>query len=90
MHRRWPQHDDRHAEPSRRMNAVLEGLKALGPARLVAMAAVAAGMLLLLGLLALRGDGGRMALLYADLDAREAGQIVARLDLGDSFQREEA
>jgi flagellar M-ring protein FliF len=80
MHRRWPQHDDRHAEPSRRMNAVLEGLKALGPARLVAMAAVAAGMLLLLGLLALRGDGGRMALLYADLDAREAGQIVARLE----------
>jgi flagellar M-ring protein FliF len=61
------------------MNAVLEGLKALGPARLVAMAAVAAGMLLLLGLLVLRGDSGRMALLYADLDTREAGQIVERL-----------
>lgn len=80
MHHRWPQRDDRDTESNRRMSAVLEGLKALGPARLVAMAAVAAGMLLLLGLLALRGDGGHMALLYADLDAREAGQIVDRLD----------
>jgi flagellar M-ring protein FliF len=78
--RREPQHDDRHAAWSRFMNAVLEGLKALGPARLVAMVAVAAGMLALLGLLALHGDGGHMALLYADLDAREAGQIVDRLD----------
>lgn len=63
------------------MNAVLEGLKTLGPARLAAMAAVAAGMLLLLGLLVLRGGGGGpMALLYADLDPREAGQIVERLE----------
>jgi flagellar M-ring protein FliF len=62
------------------MNAVLDGLKTLGTARLVAMAAVAAGMLALLGLLALRGGTERMALLYADLDAREAGQIVERLD----------
>lgn len=62
------------------MNAVLEGLKALGAARLVAMAVVAAGMLGLLGLLAMRGGGAPMALLYADLDPREAGQIVDRLD----------
>lgn len=62
------------------MNAVLEGLKALGAARLVAMAVVAAGMLGLLGLLAMRGGSEHMALLYADLDAREAGQIVDRLD----------
>jgi len=62
------------------MSAVLEGLKALGAARLVAMAGVAVGMLALLGLLALRGGNERMGLLYADLDPREAGQIVNRLD----------
>lgn len=62
------------------MNAVLDGLKALGAARLVAMAVVAVGMLGLLGLLAMRGGSAPMALLYADLDAREAGQIVDRLD----------
>src|ERR1700690_3547091 len=56
------------------MNGLLEGLKALGPARLVAMAAVAIGML---GLLA---SGEHMALLYADLDSREAGQMVDALE----------
>ncbi len=62
------------------MNGVLEGLKALGPARLVAMAAVAIGMLGLLAVLSLRGGGEHMALLYADLDSREAGQMVDTLD----------
>lgn len=62
------------------MNAVLEGLKALGAARLVAMGVVAAGLLGLLAMLALRGGSERMALLYAELDAREAGQIVEILD----------
>ncbi len=62
------------------MNGVLEGLKALGPARIVAMAAVALGMLGLLAVLSLRGGGERMALLYADLDSREAGQIVDTLE----------
>ncbi|HUA89539.1 MAG TPA: flagellar basal-body MS-ring/collar protein FliF [Steroidobacteraceae bacterium] len=57
------------------MNGILEGLKALGPGRLIAMAAVAVGMLGLLAVLSLRGGGDHMALLYADLDARDAGQI---------------
>jgi flagellar M-ring protein FliF len=62
------------------MKAVLDGLRALGPARLVAMAAVAVGMFALLAVLALRGGNDRMALLYADLDMREAGQMAEQLD----------
>lgn len=64
----------------RRMNGVLEGLKALGAARLVAMAAVGLGMIGLLTVLAMHGGNDRMALLYADLDPREAGQIVDSLE----------
>lgn len=62
------------------MNAVLDGLKALGAARLIAMGVVAVGLLGLLGMLALRGGNERLALLYSELDAREAGQIVEILD----------
>ncbi len=62
------------------MNGVLEGLKALGAARLVAMAAVAVGMLGLLAVLSLRGGTEHMALLYADLDSREAAQMADTLD----------
>jgi len=62
------------------MNALLEGLKALGPARLVAMGVVALGLLGMLALMVLRGGGAdQMALLYADLDPREAAQIVEQL-----------
>jgi flagellar M-ring protein FliF len=62
------------------MNALLEGLKSLGAARLVAMAAVGLGMIGLLSVLAMHGGTDRMALLYADLDPREAGQIVEALE----------
>ncbi|MCC6719935.1 MAG: flagellar M-ring protein FliF [Acetobacteraceae bacterium] len=62
------------------MNALLEGLRALGAARLVAMAVVGVGLLGLLGMLALRGGSERMALLYGELDTREAGQIAELLD----------
>lgn len=62
------------------MNGVLEGLKALGAARLVAMAAVGLGMVGLLAVLAMHGGNERMALLYADLDPREAGQMLDSLD----------
>lgn len=62
------------------MNALVEGLKALGAARLVAMGVVAVGLLALLGMLAMRGGTDRMALLYTELDAREAGQIVEVLE----------
>ncbi len=63
------------------MKAFLEGLKALGPARLAAMAAVALGMLAMLAMLTIHGGGSpHMALLYGDLDLREAGQIADALD----------
>ncbi|MBV8400069.1 MAG: flagellar M-ring protein FliF [Acetobacteraceae bacterium] len=61
------------------MKALIEGLKALGPARLAAMGAVGLGTLGLLALLALRGGGERMALLYGDLDLRESAQVTEQL-----------
>jgi flagellar M-ring protein FliF len=45
------------------MKALVEGLRALGPARLAAMGAVALGMLGMLAFLALRGGTEPMALL---------------------------
>jgi flagellar M-ring protein FliF len=58
------------------MKALLEGLKTLGPARIAALMAVALGMLGLLAMMTLRGGSEQMALLYADLDTRDAGQMV--------------
>ena len=62
------------------MTTVLTGLRGLGPAKLGAMAAVSLVLLGLLGWLAMRGGDAPMALLYADLDLREAGQVVDQLD----------
>ena len=63
------------------MTALLEGLKALGPARLAAMGAVALGLMALLSVMVLRaGSNDQMALLYGDLDPRDAGQIVEQLN----------
>jgi flagellar M-ring protein FliF len=64
------------------MNPLLAGLRNLGAARLLALAAVTIAMLAMFTLLALRGGGGggKMSLLYADLDPRDAGQIADQLD----------
>jgi len=63
------------------MKPILDGFKALGPARLMALGAVALGMLVMLALLALRGGApAQQALLYADLDLREASQMADALD----------
>jgi flagellar M-ring protein FliF len=60
---------------------ILDGFKALGPARLMALGAVALGMLVMLALLALRGGApAQQALLYGDLDLREASQMADALD----------
>ena len=61
------------------MNALVDGLKSLGLARLAAMGAVALGLLGLLAILTLRGGSDRMALLYADLDLRESAQVIDHL-----------
>ena len=63
------------------MKALLDGLKALGPARLVAMGAVALGLLALMAVMVMRaGSSDQMALLYGDLDPRDAAQIVDQLN----------
>ena len=61
------------------MKALLDGLRALGPARLLAMAAVALGMMAMLAMLVMRSGSEQMALLYGDLDLRESGQMVEQL-----------
>jgi flagellar M-ring protein FliF len=73
----WDRHGDGSAEGG--TVKVLEALKGLGPVRLAAMAGVALATLGLLAFLATRG-GQPMALLYADLDLKEAGQITDQLD----------
>jgi flagellar M-ring protein FliF len=63
------------------MKPVLDGLRALGAARLMALGVVGVGMLVMLGLLALRGGApAQQSLLYADLDLREASQMTDALD----------
>jgi len=62
------------------MRSLLDGLRALGTARLAAMAVVALGVLGLLSIMTLRSSGDRMALLYGDLDLRDAGQVTEQLD----------
>ena len=52
----------------------------MGPAKLAALAAVAILSLALVGMLALRDGSPPMALLYGDLEMREAGQVVDALD----------
>jgi flagellar M-ring protein FliF len=62
------------------IGALLGGLKSLGISRIAAMVVVAVGVLGLLAAIALRGQTPHLALLYADLDPREAGQITEQLD----------
>ncbi|MGH7066618.1 MAG: flagellar basal-body MS-ring/collar protein FliF [Acetobacteraceae bacterium] len=61
------------------MNALLAGLKALGPVRLAALAAVGIGMFALFALLALSRGSGPMALLYGDVSLAEAAQMTGQL-----------
>jgi flagellar M-ring protein FliF len=62
------------------MKALVAGMQALGPVKLGALALVALLSMGLVGLLAMRGSMAPMALLYADLELREAGQVVDALD----------
>ncbi|MDQ2762853.1 MAG: flagellar M-ring protein FliF, partial [Pseudomonadota bacterium] len=62
------------------MQPLIEGLKALGPLRLAAMAVVAVGVLGLLALLAVGGGRKPMSLLYGDLDLNDAAQAADQLE----------
>jgi len=62
------------------MKALFESLRSLGALKLGAMAAVALVSFGLLGFVMMRSGEGPMAPLYADLELREAGQLVDQLD----------
>jgi len=62
------------------LSALVESLRGLGAGRLITMAAVGAALIGLLGFLALHAPSARMDLLYADLDMREAGQMMDQLE----------
>lgn len=62
------------------MSGLLEQLRAFGTMRLAAMAGVGIATLGLVAWMALRAAEPPMALLYGDLDQRDAAQIVAALD----------
>ncbi len=68
------------AKWNRAMTSLMAGLRSLGILRLGAMAAVAVICLALLSYLAMRNTDGPMALLYGDLDLREAAQLNDQLD----------
>lgn len=61
-------------------STIIETFRSLGPARLGIMAAVAAGVIAFFIYLTSRLATPDMALLYAELDTQDSGQIVARLE----------
>lgn len=62
------------------MKALLDNVLALGRLRLFALAGVAVVLLGGIGFLALRANTPAMALLYGDLDTRDAGAVVQSLE----------
>ncbi|MGG5808891.1 flagellar basal-body MS-ring/collar protein FliF [Falsiroseomonas sp. CW058] len=62
------------------MAGLIAQLRGFGALRLAALAGVGAAVLGLLAVLALRAAEPPMALLYGDLDPRDAGQVVAALE----------
>ncbi len=62
------------------MNGLLIGLKTLGPVRLAVLGAVGAVVLGVILFLAVRASEPPLALLYGELDQRDAAQIVQALE----------
>ncbi|WP_439596917.1 flagellar basal-body MS-ring/collar protein FliF [Falsiroseomonas sp.] len=62
------------------MGGLIAQLRGLGPLRLAALAGVGLAVLGLVAMLAMRASEPPMALLYGDLDPRDAGQMVAALE----------
>jgi flagellar M-ring protein FliF len=60
--------------------ALIAQLRGFGPSRLALLGGAALAVLALLGWFVLRAGQPPMALLYADLDPRDAGQVVAALE----------
>ena len=69
------------------MNGLVQTLRSLGPVRLVTIAGVAAAMIAFFYVLTTHIATPGMALLYGDLDLRDSGQIVQKLDaMGVPYQ----
>ena len=69
------------------MNGLVQTLRSLGPVRLVTIAGVAAAMVAFFYVLTTHIATPGMALLYGDLDLRDSGQIVQKLDgMGVPYQ----
>ena len=64
----------------RPMGGLIAQLRAFGPLKLAALAGVAVVTLGLLAFLAMRAAEPPMALLYGDLEQRDASQVVAALE----------
>ncbi len=62
------------------MNAFIQSLRSLGPARLMAMAAVSVGLLGFIIYFTMRMGAPKMELLYSDLDVGAARAIAQQLD----------
>ena len=62
------------------MNALLATLRSLGPARLAAIAGVGAAMIGFFIFITVRISAPTYSLLYSDLELRDSGQIVQKLD----------
>jgi len=62
------------------VNGFLQLLRNLGPARLLAIVLVAAGTIALFYYLANKVDTPEMALLFSDLDLKDSGEIIQKLD----------
>jgi flagellar M-ring protein FliF len=67
-------------EAAAAMGGVIAQLRGFGPFRLAVMGGVALGVLGLLALFAMRAAEPPMALLYGELEQRDAAQIVAALE----------
>ena len=63
-----------------RVNALFDTLQRLGMARLIALALVGAGLLGFFSFFSNKLTQPSMGLLYGDLAANDAGQIVAKLE----------
>jgi flagellar M-ring protein FliF len=69
------------------LNSFTDTLRSLGPARLGIMVAVGAASIAFFIYLTSRLSTPDMALLYADLDPQDSGQIVSRLEQQDASYR---
>lgn len=62
------------------MNSFTEFLKTLGPARIISLGLVAAGLFAFFAFVGMRVSESPMSLLYADLTQEDAAQIISELD----------